>query len=233
MGNKRNKSLLTGLAGAAVLAGGSQAYGTIVVVNVPANIIGNDPAATTDATPTRRFVDLDGNGTDDIQLAYRSFNASGPGGTYYIQQSFVSSLSGQTAAYGPVGSQDQFYAYELGAGDAIPGANNFGQHPTNLTHIVTYVNGNTYGLWQMGDRGFVGFRFTDLNGQVDYGYIELETDAFADAKNPGGLQFFRIAYEDSGKPIAAGAVPEPSSLAALAFGGAGLAAAALRRRKKS
>lgn len=225
----KTKGLLTGLAGAAAIAGASQTYGTIVFVNLPANVIGNDPAATTDPNPTRRFVDLDGNGTNDIQIAYRSFN----GGGNYIQQSFVSSMSGQTAAFGPVGSQNQFYAYELGAGDAIPGANSFGQHPTNLTHIITYVNGKTFGLWQMGDRGFVGFRFTDLNGQVDYGYIELETDPFVDAKNPGGLQFFRIAYENSGGPIAAGAVPEPSSLAALAFGGAGLAAAALLRRKKS
>jgi hypothetical protein len=227
----KRKGLLTGLAGAAALAGASQTYGTIVVVNVPANIIGNDPAATTDATPTRRFVDLDGNGTNDIQIAYRSFNANA--GAYYIQQSFVSSMSGQTAAFGPVGPQNQFYAYELGAGDPIPGANNFGQHPTNLTHIVTNVNGSEYGIWYLGDRGFIGFRFTDLNGQVDYGYIELETDAFVDANNPGGLRFFSLAYENSGGPIAAGAVPEPSSLAALAFGGAGLAAAALRRRKKS
>ena len=45
--------------------------------------------------------------------------------------------------------------------------------------------------WSMGDRGFIGFRFTDANGQVDYGYIELETDAFVNAGNPGGVQIFQ------------------------------------------
>jgi hypothetical protein len=59
-------------------------------------------------------------------------------------------------------------------------------------------------------------------------------DAFGSAVNPtGGVRFFSLAYENSGGSINAGAVPEPSTLAALAFGAVGLAAAALRRRKKS
>ena len=228
----RKKNIVTGLAGAAALAGASQAYGTIVVRPTPANIIGHDPAASTVGTQTTRLIDLDGNGTNDLRISYRSFTS----GAYYIQQSFVLSFTGQTAAYGPVGTQDQYYAYQLAGGDAIPGSNPFGQNmgmPPFLTHVATNVNGNNYGFWALGDRGFIGFSFRDANNQLDYGYIELETDAFMSAGDPGGIQFFSLAYETSGGPIAAGAVPEPSTLAALAFGGAGLAAAAFRRRKKA
>ena len=222
-------SVLTkGLAGAAALAGATQAYGTIVVVNPPANIVGHDPAGGS-ATPTRVFLDLDGNGTNDLELAYRSFTS----GAYAIQQSFVFSLTGQTAAAGPIGAYAQFYAYKLAAGTLIPGTNQMAQSATYLTQVVTNVNGTEYGLWLMGDRGFIGFSFRDANNQLDFGYIEIETDIFNGAGNPGGLKFFKLAYDNSGAPIIAGAVPEPSTLAALAFGGAGLAAAAFRRRKQA
>jgi hypothetical protein len=229
MRKKATGSVLTkGLAGAAALAGATQAYGTIVVVNLPANIAGNDPAAGS-ATPINRLIDVDGNGTMDLRISYRSFVTGG----YVLQQSFVFSMTGQTAAYGPVGAQDQYYAYRLAAGDAIPGTNQFAQNTSNfLTHIVTNVDGNEYGLWSLGDRGFVGFSFLNASNQLDFGYIELQTNAWT---GPGtiGVQFFSLAYETSGGPIVAGAVPEPSTLAALAFGGVGLAAAAYRRRKKS
>jgi len=217
---------VTGFAGAAALAGATQAYSAIVVVTPPANIPGNDPATGT-ATPTRVFLDLDGNGTNDIQLAYRSFTS----GAYVIQQSFVFSLTGQTASYYLGGGQ--YYAYKLGSAAVIPGASNFAQSASYLTHIATNVNGNDYGFWALGDRGFIGFSFLNASNQLDYGYIELETDVFTNAASPGGLRFFSVAYDNSGAPIAAGAVPEPSTLAALAFGGAGLAAAAFRRRKQA
>ena len=58
-------------------------------------------------------------------------------------------------------------------------------------------------------------------------------DAFGSVVNPtGGVKFFSLDYENNGGSMLVGMVPEPSTLAALAFGGAGLAAAALRRGKK-
>jgi hypothetical protein len=225
----RKKNIVTGLAGAAALAGASQAYGTIVVRPTPANIIGHDPAASTVGTQTTRLIDLDGNGTSDFRISYRSFTS----GAYQLQQVFCFALTGQTAAYGPVGANSQFYAYDLAAGDAIPGANPFGQNASFLTQVVTNVNGSDYAIWLTGERAFIGFTFKDAANQTDYGYIELEMDAFVNAGNPGGVKFFSLAYESSGGPINAGAVPEPTTLAALAFGGIGLAAAAFRRRKKS
>jgi len=224
----------TGLAGAAALAGVTQAYGAVVVRPIPANIAGKDPTTTTSSTTTQRNIDVDGNGTTDIRVGYRSFTVSG----YVIQQSFVQSLTGKTLAYGPVGSNSQYYAYRLAAGDIIPGSFPLGQNATFLTHVATNIDGSDYGLtgpnaWYLGNRGFVGFNFTNASGQLVNGYVEMQTNAWAGAGTIG-VQFFSLGYESTpGQSIAAGAVPEPSTLAALAFGGAGLAAMAYRRRKAS
>lgn len=227
----KKQRVLKGLAGAAALAGATQAYGAIVVLTPPANIVGNDPTTNSSTTPTRRLIDLDGNGSTDLQLAYRSFNTGG----YTIQQSFVyayttGAIAGQSA------SATSFYAYEIPGGTSIGPSLNFGNSGSYLCHVATNVNGADYGFWYLGDRGFIGFSFLNANtNQINYGYIEVETDPYNNASDPGGLRFFSLAYDNTGAPITAGAtaVPEPSTLAALAFGGIGLAAAAYRRRKQS
>ena len=229
----RKNNILTGLAGAAALAGASQSYGTIIVRPTPANIAGNDPTTNTSSATITRNIDVDGNGTNDIQVRYRSFNVQG--GAYVIQQSFIFSNTGTTAAYGPVGANSQFYAYQVGAGAAIPGTYAFGQNATFLTHLATDINGTHYGLtgqWDLGNRGFAGFSFLNASNVLCFGYIELQTNAWTGAGTIG-VRFFSLAYDNSGAPINAGAVPEPSTLAALAFGGAGLAAAVYRRRKNA
>ncbi len=197
----------------------------------PANIVGHDPASTTSPSLQNRLIDVDGNGTNDLRMSYRSFHTTLNGTPYVIQQSFVFSLSGSTVAYQ---YGNQWYAYRLHNGESVPGFHNhFGQDSNYLTQVCTYVNGYEYApFWNIGDRGFIGFNFRDAANQLVYGYIEVELDAFVDATNPGGLRFFSLAYEDTGNPILVGQVPEPSTLASLTFGGAGLAAAAFRRRKK-
>ncbi|RYD37805.1 MAG: PEP-CTERM sorting domain-containing protein [Verrucomicrobiaceae bacterium] len=74
---------------------------------------------------------------------------------------------------------------------------------------------------------YLGFKFTSNNPggspTVMYGWAELELTAGA----PGNLVSF--AYENNGEPIAAGAIPEPSSLGLLALGSLGLSQ--LRRRR--
>ena len=169
---------------------------------------------------------MDGNGTNDIQIRYRSFTTGG----YVIQQSFVFSNTGQTAAAGPYGANAQYYAYQFGSGDPVdPSFYQFAQSATFLTHVATNIDGSDYGFWALGDQGFIGFSFMTPGG-LRFGYVELQTNAWTGAGTIG-VQFFSLAYEDSGAPIAAGAVPEPSTLAALAFGAVGLGAAALRRKK--
>ena len=225
------KTVLTGLAGAAAVAGATQGYAAIVSIPLPANITGNNPTSTA-TTPTRRLIDIDGNGTTDLQLAYRSFTT----GAYVIQQSFVYAYT-TGAVSGSAFSATAFYAYELTAG-TTPAASSFGSAGNYLSHIATHVNANDYGFWYLGDKNYIAFSFLNSKtNQTDYGYIQVETDAYVSATNPGGLRFFSAAYDNTGAQIAMGAaptvVPEPGTLAALAFGGLGLGAAAYRRRKQA
>ncbi len=228
----RKKSIVKGLAGAAALAGASQAYATVIVRPVPANIAGVNPATNTSTATVTRNIDVDGNGTTDISIRYRSFNVNG--GANQIQQSFVFSNTGLTACAGPYGTQNQYYAYDLASGDHVdPSYYQFAQNHdlpnAFLTHVATNIDGNDYGFWYLGERAFIGFSFMAPSG-LKFGYLELQTNAWTGAGTIG-VQFFSLAYEDSGAPILAGAVPEPSTLAALAFGVVGLGAAALRRKK--
>ena len=93
----------------------------------------------------------------------------------------------------------------------------------------------TTGNWATnGQSGFFGFSFT-LEGESDsglaagstvYGWAEVERIDAANGKLLGW------AYEDSGDPIRVGqtsSIPEPNTLALLAFGAAGVTA--LRRRR--
>ncbi|MDB6133397.1 MAG: sorting protein [Verrucomicrobiales bacterium] len=73
---------------------------------------------------------------------------------------------------------------------------------------------------------YLGFKFTSNNPSgtaVMYGWAQLEITNGA----PGNLVSF--AYENNGEPIAAAAIPEPSSLGLLALGSLGLSQ--LRRRR--
>ena len=200
----RKNSLLKGLAGAAALAGASQSYGTIIVRPTPANIAGNNPTNTSSATVTRN-IDVDGNGTNDIQVRYRSFTTGG----YVIQQSFFFQILARRRRTARSDAQSQFYAYQLGAGDVIPGTYAFGQNATFLTHLATDINGTHYGLtgqWELGARGFAGFSFLNASNVLCFGYIELQTNAWTGAGTIG-VQFFGLAYDNSGAPITAGARP--------------------------
>jgi hypothetical protein len=93
------------------------------------------------------------------------------------------------------------------------------------------------GQWHVGDRGFLGLQIT-VNGQIDYGWADISLNNGGspparpgDPQDPTGqFTIYGYAYDDSGLPIGAGAIPEPSSLALLVAGAAGVLA--LRRRQK-
>ena len=86
-----------------------------------------------------------------------------------------------------------------------------------------------------GTDNFVGFRITDPDvnsGNPVYGWFRL--DLPTSGPTAVSSEVFDFAYEDSGNPILVGqtVVPEPSSLALLAMGAAGLCAFRSRKTKR-
>ncbi len=223
------KTATTGLAGAAAIATGSQAYGAVITVT-PSNSILSTNAL---GTPVTEFFDVNGDGISDLQLTVNvnTTYAAAYGG-----------VSGSSAAYNAFGAINQVvgyagafgnYATRLAAGASVGPTSAFvyGDH---LTVLGSRFAGKNYG--QFRTRGFFGFEFIAADGE-HFGYLNLlSTVAGRNAATLSlGLTFYSAAYESTpNTPITIpGAVPEPSSLAALAFGAAGLAGAVAYRRKKA
>ena len=223
------KNATTGLVGAVALAGGSQAYGAVVTVTPPANITSTNALG----TPITEFFDLNGDGTSDFQFTcgvnttYKAAYA-GISGSYvaYNAFAFENKVVGYAGSFGN-------YASRLAAGTVVNASSAFvyGQY---LTVLGSRFASKNYG--QLRTQGFIGVEFEAADG-LHFGYIQLKaTVAGATATTlSSSLTFYSAAYESTpNTPITIpGAVPEPFSLAALAFGGAGLAGAAAYRRKKA
>ena len=211
--NKQQFGVATGFAGAAALAAASQAYGAIIVLTPPTDL----PAPSATAASS----DFDVNADGGVEFTFASFGGAPPDTSF--QEAIFTNLIGTYV----VGYTGPFYDYasRLTAGTTIGPANAFvdGNYTDSYRAILTsQFAGTTYGDFQNG-RGFLGFQFLN-NGVINYGYVELSAD------QANGVQFFSAAYDDSGAAIAAGAVPEPGSLAALAAGAAALVVRRPRRK---
>jgi PEP-CTERM motif len=223
-----SKRASSGLIGALAIAGGSSAYGGVVVVTPPPTLA--PPTVPLPETQTSmgvsEFWDLNNDGINDFQFSFRQPETAGS----LDWQANVFASTGVT--FGALGVTF-FYVQRFNAGDTIGPSSNV--IPTAEQGILaSRFAGTNYGNFVApNSRGFMGFQFTTTAGTF-FGYLELKATK-APAGGQPGIQFFSAAYDNTPlTPIVAGAgaVPEPGTLAMLAFGAAGVLAAHQRRKHK-
>lgn len=238
MNESRMVVLHSGLAGAVALAAGSASYGAIIVVAPPANMP-NAAAPASNPTVGGTNWDVNGDTIPDFNFQFRNPQSTGAFGV--VWQANMNNATG-SAVVGYLGPFVN-YATNLSAGQIIgptlpPGAS-FRTAAQVVLGSIYRSNSipSNYGGFRPGTpnpggssagaaHGFVGFSFL-VGGQTRYGWLEVQVDSAGAAAGTGGIQFFGAAYENTGAPIAAGAVPAPGALMGLAVG-----AAALLRRKR-
>ncbi len=124
----------------------------------------------------------------------------------------------------------------LQIGQVIGPNQNFGEFTTANTLISQYYNyqnhaktGPAKGMWATGGSGYVGFKFADKNGQVDYGWMRVQLNLNNFFNDMASATVIDWAYNNTGGVIAAGQIPEPSSVALSLLGGGALGLAIWRR----
>lgn len=231
---KMAKQATKGLVGALVIAGGTNAYGDIITVGIPADF--TVPAGTATAGPVNW--DVNNDGTIDFNFTYRFPNTATGSGV--IWQANMNSAA--VATNGVISYAGPFirYAFALGMGANIgPGGPFFTGPSTQVVlgsryrsgGVPSYYGGfaagpNANGAVPPGTVAYVGFRFNAADG-THYGWIQLSV-------GPGSIDFISAAYESTANTaIAAGAIPEPGTLGLLALGAAGVLGAVVKRRRSA
>lgn len=202
---------LSGLAGAVTLAAGSMAYANIVVVSGPADL---SATGNTAFDGNNVLWDVDGDGTSDLEFNFRGTPISP---TYEWQANVFTPGGSAVSGYAGLFLD---YGTRLGAGDSVASSGLISDALGGNVALGSDYSGLAYGGWGASTgsvTGFLGFQLANGN----YGWLELTA-------GPTGIQFLGAAYDNSGADIAAGAVPTPGSLGALAIG-----AAAMLRRKRA
>lgn len=219
-GRGRGKDALTA---AAVIAAGTQAYGAPVRYDAP-------PGGLEFGDGIRLDVRLPADEQAGAPAAASSFMHAFEyqpmtyeyGYPYYYpipgfaRSTLAGSIGGETGtAYG--------YVDPVDGGELIgTGALEFNS-PALLFYDWIYYTHYDFSTIQPGDRAYIGVRFDPGDGD-HFGWIEVDRQGW----DGYDLHVHAWGYETTpGQPIPAGAVPEPGSLALLAFG----FAAAVRRRR--
>ncbi len=228
---------IKGLTGAVALAGTTQAYGAVVIGNAPlTNTITGTATANTGGFTSW---DIDGDGVLDFTVGAAVFRAGGtpplqrPDSTTSVNGVYPSEMAVGYAGYSPVFGKT-IYCSNLALGTTVGSTSAF----TGLNDAYGFL-GNRYGTTAKGQflntTGYIGFRFLE-SGALHYGYAEFSSvlSGSTNADATCTVTYLGSYYETTANtPIVIGAVPEPGSLAALAFGVAGMVGTVACRRLKT
>lgn len=123
------------------------------------------------------------------------------------------------------------YAIQHFAGDVIGSSGNFGSNTLlqNAYPGGIFPAGANAGDWNPGERGFLGLKLI-VGTDTFFGWADVTLNNL-DGSGSGAFTLHSYAYDNTpGTAITAGVIPEPSTIALLAAGAAGVMA--LKRRKK-
>ncbi len=120
----------------------------------------------------------------------------------------------------------------LNVGDTISSGSTF-SGPNDQGNLYFFISTDlppTTGNFG-GQTGFVGLRF-DTPGGINFGFAQVSVKDLGDPSNPFDLTIGTVGYNDVAGQAAAVAVPEPASVAILAFGGFVFATSRWRDHRK-
>ncbi len=150
----------------------------------------------------------------DFRLAFKSGYSSKP---------TILATNTNSQSVGTVSNGTFPYSISFAAGATIGQPSGVWAQDTSINH-----NGGNNSAWASGTTGYLGLRINDGVGNPSYGWAQITYGA------DNTLNLHGFAYEtDKGTPIQAGAIPEPSTYAALTGLLAGSAVLYSRRRKRA